>query len=587
MNNVSVYEKALLGETLNRLKRLRNQWNKDQWYQPLSETNQGMPSSLCALGGTDVHTFDFIISNSKQIIFTGIMNVVVELLLRYNLGPRFIPITRQNAYAYQVGEDERQIPSMQRHQRKILAFLLDNGGQSHLYVFKEFGIGEYLPNIITDSLKKQLNATSVRYISLVDDDAYSDILNHNDNENDPTRGTGTYSLKQFFEMYFTIDEYDTFRAYLDRLKTEASEYFGLTLVKTLTPNSQHHFKQEVKSALLEFDYQSADEEMRLTSTQRELINDQFFGNAVYEALTGANDYAKSFMTAEWLYHSLFGADNVDLTVITMGYFKAVEQFLYDFLCLHTMDKDRQNRKVYAGKHGLVDMLDTDTLQQFKEQILLSGLTGFFGYRDDDGYLHHRNKDLLRSCISDSTYGLIIDALQGIKEIRNEYFHKDNSYDWNVVNDARNKSIFTFYLMLGSYEISNENRRELGITEAFRHDDFYQLCDYINTVATSSEMILDLSVFYVNGEYGEENALFACADPNVKEYDKYGDPLFSGIYFRKMGPYLPHEISFGPSSQPRIIEQGVLAISRSVPINVDLPNPDKTVFKDGVFFPDIQ
>lgn len=67
-----------------------------------------------------------------------------------------------------------------------------------------------------------------------------------------------------------------------------------------------------------------------------MIEAQFVNDKVFRFALGNHDYAESLITAEWLINSMEKAKAIDLTVIGMGYLKAVELLLFDLICLIRM-----------------------------------------------------------------------------------------------------------------------------------------------------------------------------------------------------------------------------------------------------------
>lgn len=136
-----------------------------------------------------------------------------------------------------------------------------------------------------------------------------------------------------------------------------------------------------------------------------------------------------------MYDSLKKSGKIDFTAVAMGYLKSMEQLLYDFASLCTNEKDRRNRRIFAGRNGLIDLTDNNIVDK-KEDITLGGLTQFFQFPG--------NKDLLRREIDDTTYQYIKNKLYDIKELRNGYFHKDNMEEWDIVEEARDNAYILFY-----------------------------------------------------------------------------------------------------------------------------------------------
>ena len=82
------------------------------------------------------------------------------------------------------------------------------------------------------------------YVSMMDGNAYSEVLNHNDDANDLTRGIGKYSLEQFFDFFFGPEEYVMFKKYTEEFTEKVKDYFGYIKLqvredKTITMTTPH------------------------------------------------------------------------------------------------------------------------------------------------------------------------------------------------------------------------------------------------------------------------------------------------------------------------------------------------------------
>ena len=111
-----------------------------------------------------------------------------------------------------------------------------------------------------------------------------------------------------------------------------------------------------------------------------------------------------------------------------------------------------------------------------------------------------------------------------KEDRNGYFHKDNIDVWDKIEEARVLSYLILALLLGAYEYSDQDRLALNIPEENEETEYYKFCAYLNYNADQ--------LFYISLNGDDVIPVFATADDNI-EINEYGDPRFSGIYFRKV------------------------------------------------------
>ena len=383
-----------------------------------------------------------------------------------------------------------------------------------------------------------------------------------------------YSLKQIFNMFFDYDEYDIFKSYTEKLAEKVKDYYGFQIVRTLSQNNLYSYRKVIEATLLKIDLSKLDVKNRISSDQKEILDKHFYNN--YRLLIGTSDFAQSFITAEWLYWSLQSACNVDLTSIAMGYFKAIEQFLYYFIALHTLEKDSVERKIYTGRRleYLTDNLLSDETKV--KNINLKALTRFFGDFDNGRY-YVRNKDLLASGISDETYHFILETLSDLPRLRNGYFHKHNLCNWDEVENSRNCTLLVFYLLLGGYNFSESNLKELGVVQT-ETDGFYQLCEYINNMLYKFPDS-NIPIYYFKEECDKYDFYFAEKDDYI-EYSTTGVPKYSGVYFRRADIA---KYKFTKSSIPYEIWEGTLSICKDEEFKIIPLGPQKIIYKNGEFF----
>lgn len=181
-------------------------------------------------------------------------------------------------------------------------------------------------------------------------------------------------------------------------------------------------------------------------------------------------------------------------------------------------------------------------------------------------------------INNNTYEYIIDVLSGIVGLRNGFFHKHNLLDWEKVVEARNSARLVFYLLLGAYKLSENDKILLGKIEGNHRDSYYKLCEYMNK--RSYETGLEIPIFYLNGQT-DPYGFWCLHEDDFIEYDIFGEPIYSGIYFRQIS----EKNRFQKATRenlPSEIWEGVLSISKNVPIEIKPSGPLKKIYADGVF-----
>lgn len=560
----------------NRLKSIRDSWDRN---------NTDVASPIIDIGGNDYRTYDFIMRYCNEVIVETIPNLVLELLKAYGIESTCFDIFRNDAHVFIINQTKAW-PECTRGSNKQKVFAikcLKDTYDDTLYIFKEFGLANTLPNTLIYRIMSENGLEKYCYISLVEDSAYKEQLNQNNNTIDSSRDTYYLSLKNFFETFFDKNEYETFKRYADEFTNKVKKYYGFKIIRNLKPNTMSNHREYVRDNIYKFNVAKIDKDGKLSEKQREFIEKHFFVEKTSELLIGSSDFAQSYMTAEWLFSSLNQANKMDLTPIVMSYFKSVEQLLFDYIKLHTYEKDNAptKRKIYTGNktEDLVDALMAN--KDKTDRINLGAITRFFGeyYKDTNNYVQ-RNTDLLYPEIygNTQTYYLIIDAMYKITNLRNTFLHRENLYDWDKVNEVRDSTQFVFYLFLGAYKITNQDKQDLGSLNDGRYDDYFKLCDYMNKKAY--EIGLRIPIFYLDVQT-DPNVYWCVNNDNYIEYDQYGEPTYSGVYFRKLANKDTTKI-ITKENLPREIWEGALNISKDTPIKNEPTGPINKIFSNGKF-----
>ena len=441
-----------------------------------------------------------------------------------------------------------------KKQDKKLRFALKDKKEGTVYFIKDieectfWKAKDREPEYITEDLKSR-GSSDCKYIYFMFDFAYLQIIGHDNNEADPGRGYNAYSFKWFFTKYFGEAEYEIFARCLKQYIEDVNDALGYITVKSLTPNTMINFRRVMERKLEQFDYavltDNKVKDFELDETEFQKISDQFIGEKKYLLLLGNHSFSESIITAEWLYNSMKRAKAVDLTIIGMGYCKAIEQLLYELICLR--------------KNELQDVaFNEDDSSWFTIGTM--------------AMIYKSNLDVfLRSDLKWRAKKYIRESVFGFKDIRNGYFHKDNINDWNKIEEMRQALYLLLFMLLGSYEFRNGDIEQLGMPNVKEFSDYSRLCEYINFHSGD--------VFFVDNGNGKEKMFMGSHDPNTRLVDnRYTE--YSGVYLRDFDQggrtYVIQE-----QSLPKSIYLGKLGIESSETIKI---NPTKVlkVFEDGKF-----
>lgn len=577
MQTRQVYERIMMSEGVSILKGLRDRWYGDN-------TTENNPTRLFSANDITYQKYKNIMDDSLSTSYDILNRLIIALLREYGYNPIPVCVSYEGKKRVKMNNSETELPTDPTDKRGfIFSFIVEQNHNNVLYVFREYGQKIYKmldwPEPLIEAIRKEYSFDDYRFVLYVKDRAYTEIVNHNNDENDLCRGTKLLSIQDFFESVLCKEEYGIFLEYEKKYTKAIKEYFGLVVVQTMQPNAIHNFKMNVKENI----EKERDEiigvlpGVSLNKSQRQLIDNQYYTNGYSEALTGSCDFAVSFMTAEWLYGNLERAGRIDYTAISMGYFKAVEQFLYAFLSRHTKEKDGGNRSVSTKKNGVHRLTDSVILNE-KNDLMLGSLTSFFGFKNKQtGQYTYRNSDLLGTSISKSTHECIIDTLEAITSLRNGYFHKDNMEIWDQVVIDRKKTLFVFYLLLGAYNYSEDDKKELGIIPLRKRTEFDKLCEYLNHLAYEQNEY-QKPILYLNDYDVEYDFYFVCPDNKIV-YDKYGEATYSGIYFQAANQ---PRFFCNEENVPFVIHEGRLIFEQSIPVKITPSGPQKKIFENGRF-----
>lgn len=258
-----------------------------------------------------------------------------------------------------------------------------------------------------------------------------------------------------------------------------------------------------------------------------ICDDNFIGEGLYKALLGNEDFAKCFITAEYLYNTLGQGNNFDYTSVVCGYLKSIEQLIHKLIKIN-LDYPSQDvlwikatgypksketvRKNPNGKGGNQVLFDKKNERYFNIEL---GSLIYFIYDNKNGWR-----------LSNDGLEIVFKFLRSfLQDCRNDHFHKDNINDFETVKIIRNNTIFLMYLLIGGYKMSgnaDNDRKLLGIED----DTFDRLYKKIQKLPSG---ICDF-VLSFDGE--TKFKAFRYYDQEKTKYDKNGSVDTSRLRFVK-------------------------------------------------------
>lgn len=159
------------------------------------------------------------------------------------------------------------------------------------------------------------------------------------------------TVEQFFNDYFGAEEYASFENSIDRFVSDSKEILGYKSIKFLSLMNLAAQKEYEEKELKVWQYKTyryqiinpcekkiADylylSQYTFPAPLLDLMEQQYISNALLKAMIGSKEFSQSFITSEWLYHSLSGKKNFDYTAVISGYLKSIEQLLYSIVMIN-------------------------------------------------------------------------------------------------------------------------------------------------------------------------------------------------------------------------------------------------------------
>lgn len=358
------------------------------------------------------------------------------------------------------------------------------------------------------------------------------------------------SAVEFFNKIFSIEECDLIIQTTQRALEKAREFIALQAVPQLLPSNMFMFKEVVlnnfsEEAVTSFKYIFKDGRTvcGLNNFDLERINNQFFEKN-RQAIIGDADFAKSFLTSEYLFNNIPEGLSIDYTAIVVGYLKSVEQLLYVLYL-----------SAFEGKNGMEYWDKVKNLRQFnislpqfryepynpsrswkQEKYYHDKKTGseapeigklilFLRYFEKIWNISELGKEYIYECLDDFR-----------KYCRNSYFHKDNiSYlDYDTVKIIRNNTCVCLYYLLGGFsllDVTSSFEEQLGIID-FRFENFY------NTIWRKR-----CRLFYIKTQ-NRYNGIIQYLNENEDiKYNESGMLENAELHFMKIPGYSKEDITF--------------------------------------------
>lgn len=266
-----------------------------------------------------------------------------------------------------------------------------------------------------------------------------------------------FPLQTFFKSFFGEKEYSIFIQYAEDFHTKCNYIISYKTVITPTKKTMADFRALKRDMLRDYDYKAINASGvlgTLSDLEFGKISSSFLSNKMYCAMTSSNDFAESFISAEWSYDVYSKSmGELELTGIIAGYLKSVEQLLFMITRFHRdegydIKTIKEGYKEYTKAiEGIID----STLGSLNRFVTSSKA---------------------RLAISSKIRQSIFNAVDlWTKYQRNGYFHKHNLFSKdNKISEVRELTLYLYFLILGGIQFNSGERTQLGAIEVAENND---------------------------------------------------------------------------------------------------------------------
>ena len=449
-------------------------------------------------------------------------------------------------------------------ERNPIAFALEEEGEYVGYAYSFPGIGK-------SELKRLCKKYEINRINVIDwSDTDSMISDYGEILHPYDIRIDDVTLKAFFYKYFSDEIFDYYIKSTRDATKKANNEIGLRIVHQVLEKHISDIKHSLfdelirdikntKYCLFNSDGMVSGKYILINGKAAiqdlEYIDRRFNGLKLYQSLFGGSDYARCFLTSEYLFESLNRVDgySVDYTSVTAGYFKSIELILLKLMQATFYHKNHEELYIDISDTRKTKNIDQEDIIRkngkkkikFKkefEQFFNTEMGALISFLID-------NKD--GWYVSGQTRNTIKEILQNYKNYcRNEHFHKDIISSVEDVEGIRHNTMLCIYYLLGSYKITGNDEEDRRLLECV--DDTYD-----RLYREITRLPVGHNYYYMQFENEDIKKAYRLFNQERVEYDKEGN-IISKIWFADIDEFNFENVK---KIEENLSESSLFSISR--------------------------
>lgn len=298
----------------------------------------------------------------------------------------------------------------------------------------------HVPWLNKMSESKNSNQIMDEYVLLTEKDCHSLDYIHKLNSHLENKSRHFICFEDFVLDNFSQGVWDYLVSAFDSIEQQAKTYQWFELVSVCNDVSLNKLAQEAEQTILRFDYNSElfNTGIDIDTSSFEIMKSHYLQQKAYKHLLESYDFSKSLLTSEWLYknHSING--RLDNSFFVIGYIKSVEQLLCWIISGFPTD--------YSISINTVEGLRSVSLDS--PEFFNATLGNMLYFLKD-----FENRKIYNSGIGNyAIKGLYLIIQSWVQNERNGYFHKNNLYKTDIVDQIRKRTFLVYFLLLGSINL---------------------------------------------------------------------------------------------------------------------------------------
>ena len=355
-----------------------------------------------------------------------------------------------------------------------------------------------------------------------------------------------YTIKMFLDEFISENLYQDFLTMVIEAIDDIKKLIGFEVIPRLNMSNLTRVRLKLRESLQDVDFHALSYNSKNKFNNLEKYDLNIICSNLEEGkaqvLLGKSDFAKSYLTSEYLYQVLVDNCNFDYTSVVAGYLKTIEQFLYQILLYQLkIDKSekwikrgkkyvyRNKKRIYPRKEeirenpknkGTYQILVTRNNLQFMD-VSLGSLIWYVTDNENCWEISEQGRNLLNNFLLDYK-----------ASVRNGYFHKHNLEDIEEMKRIRNNTLFLLNFMIGSlrdFDITKFGALDFSFNDfyisIFKHPKYIPL--YIQETKTSQPQMMKMVYHQESESYDEDglleqNLYFAKIENPKTKYESVAD-----------------------------------------------------------------